>query len=237
MLTNPLSSSIIATGPPNLSFHFPSKTPLPFIYYESKAVGKPLSKVCNSNFELFSLAMKNLSQLSLEEKGYSLSLRKSDLMKKRAMNVLLCETDYISNALQMSPNKLIEEIQRADSFHICHGDLNPDGNIIYDIEKKRFALIDFEDGFKGPKQFDQIFFIFHSGEKLWLRLFKIYLKTRLGKELKATNIRQVMIWFMILKLSKLKQNIFLRYSHKQLVRRMKVIVAFKIMTDKLIKYV
>ena len=105
------------------------------------------------------------------------------------------------------------------------------------IDKNKFALIDFEDAFYGPRQFDQIFFIFNSGKDHWLTLFEEYRLTKLGKQRTAADLKDVMIWFLILKLSKLKKSFFLKYSKFQLRRRIKVIVDFKIMTDKLSKYV
>ena len=99
-------------------------------------------------------------------------MKKSETMKKRALNVFFSQSKYISKNLHIPTETLLAEIKNAKGNQTCHGDLNPNGNILYDNDKNKFALIDFEDAFYGPRQFDQIFFIFNSGKDHWLTLLR-----------------------------------------------------------------
>ena len=111
----------------------------------------PIDKACEilKNGAKFGEFDKDVVDLFINEKDHNCGMKKSETMKKRALNVFFSQSKYISKNLHIPTETLLAEIKNAKGNQTCHGDLNPNGNILYDNDKNKFALIDFEDAFYG----------------------------------------------------------------------------------------
>jgi len=211
----------------------PTKTIIPFIFVEDYASGIPLAEhESDPGNDLYLKFLRGSCSFNLSSlNGNSEIFNHSCCLKRKALKIISEGPIEVGKTKLHDAALLTELIVGLEPSVLCHGDLNPLTNVLYNIKNASFEVIDFEDSFLACAWFDELFFIYYSGSERWLQLFRVISENFTDHSDVSDILQNCAVWFCVLKLSKVKRRMNGNVIVADLNRRLVIVNDFFYMTE------